>query len=77
MKPFGTLSTTSLTRSGADLDENRHKNKAISGIWEASPIAQPRIQSHSKSGWDGLSCISITLVKLGFRVPGSMELCLI
>ena len=43
---------------------------------------QPRIQSNSVTGWEGLSCISAVMLKPGFRAPesihsGRMELYLI
>lgn len=38
---------------------------------------QPRIQPHSATGNNGLSCISVALLKPGFGAPGSMELCMI
>lgn len=38
---------------------------------------QPRIQPHSETGQNGLSCISVTMLKPGFRAPSSMELCMI
>lgn len=38
---------------------------------------QPRIQSHSATRQDGLSCISVAVLKPDFSAPGSTELCLV
>lgn len=38
---------------------------------------QPRIQSNSMTGWEGLSCISAVMLKPGFRAQAGWRLYLI